>query len=190
MHAVLHSVWPIQVEYVMVTSCVQMTQKAEGAATGSVARAPYCLALNRGEVPSLLTFCATKYSTMMPLQSRSPICTGCTTMHGKLMHNHVRIAFPAAKNDYQARSLPNRHGCRDAHHVQVISNLQQLCLRTGLNASLSGHHSRSARPVTMLCISVHLYGLVSKSLMLPPSAWLVFINVPENIWDKSRCIYR
>lgn len=36
---------------VMITSFVRIKQEARGAATSSVARAPYCLAWDRGEVP-------------------------------------------------------------------------------------------------------------------------------------------
>ena len=50
---------PYDPSSVMVTSFVHITQEIRGAATGSVARAPYCLAWDRGEVPSLLTPCAT-----------------------------------------------------------------------------------------------------------------------------------
>ena len=47
---------------VMITSVVQIKQEAPSTATGSVARA---LAWDRGEVPSLLTLCATSYNTMV-----------------------------------------------------------------------------------------------------------------------------
>jgi len=161
MHAVLHSVWPIQVECCHGYLVVQMTQKAQGAATDSVARAPYCLAWNRGEVPSLLTFCATMYSTMMPLQSRSPICTGCTTMHGKLMHNHVRIAFPASKERLSGQKfakqawMPRCTPCASYQPFTTIvleNRLECILIWPPLSISQASHHALHISAPLWTCV--------------------------------------
>ena len=172
MHAVLHSVCPVE--------CCHGYLVCANNARGSRRSHRFCGqgAILPGVGPWRSAFPA--HILCHNVQQHDVTSITQPNMHWMRHHarHHVRIAFPAAKNDQQAKEFARQAWIPRCTPCATYLQFTTWCLRAGLDAYVSGHHSRSARPVTTLCISVHLYGLVSKSLMLPPSAWLNYIDVP------------
>ena len=146
---------PYDPSSVMVTSFVHITQEIRGAATGSVARAPYCQGAIlpgrhiawHGTVGKCLP-CSHPVPHSMIVQHHGATSITQPDMHW--MQHHARQANAQSCKDSISCSKERPSGQKFAKQAWIprctshACATYQLCLRVGLDAYFSGHHSRSA----------------------------------------------